>query len=66
MHDLSVVDLTVGNECFFVLHSQKFNKSKKKAALRVKRNCNYQLLITSKDYWSFLLRSQGWTLDASS
>lgn len=40
MHDLSVVDLTVGNECFFVLHSQKFNKSKRKAALGIKRNCD--------------------------
>lgn len=35
MHDLSVPDLTVGNECFFVSHSQKFNKRKKKAAFRV-------------------------------
>jgi len=38
MHDLSVPDLAVGNECFFVLHSQKFNKSKKKAAFNVKKN----------------------------
>lgn len=35
MHDLSVVDVTVGHECFFVLHSQKFNKIKKKAAFRI-------------------------------
>lgn len=59
MHDLLVVDVTVGHECFFVLHSQKFNKIKKKAAFRILKNCHYQFLITSKDYWSFLLRSQG-------
>lgn len=61
MHDLSVSDLTVGNECFLALQSQKFNKSKKKAAFRVKNKikikCHCQFLITSK---SFLLRSQGW------
>lgn len=36
MHVLSVPDLTVGNECLFVLHFQKYNESKKKATSRVK------------------------------
>lgn len=38
MHVLSVPDLTVGNECFFVLHSQKFNKCKEQTSSRTKQN----------------------------
>lgn len=57
MHDLSVLDLTVGNECCFVLHSHKFNKSENKTAFKVKKKKSsyYQSLITSKEYSSFLL-----------
>lgn len=47
MHVLSVPDLTVGNECFFVLHSQKFNKCKKQAASRGEEKKKRQLEVAN-------------------
>lgn len=51
MHDLSVPDLTVGNECFFVLQSQKFNKSKKKDAFRVKNKIKIKMPLPVSNHF---------------